>query len=55
MAVTLTLTNEIDVSRGDTIVNSNNMPSVADKFDAKIVWMTEKALVPGKQYIITFY
>lgn len=52
MAVTLTLTNEIDVSRGDTIVNSNNMPSVADKFDAKIVWMTEKALVPGKQYII---
>ncbi len=52
MAVTLTLTDEIDVSRGDTLVNSNNMPSVADKFDAKIVWMTESALVPGKQYII---
>jgi len=52
MAVTLTLTDEIDISRGDTLVNSNNMPSVADKFDAKIVWMTESALVPGKQYII---
>ncbi len=52
MAVTLTLDDEIDVSRGDTIVNSNNLPSVADKFDATIVWMTESALAPGKQYII---
>lgn len=52
MAITLTLTDEIDVSRGDTIVCSNNLPSVADKFDANIVWMTEKPLVPGKQYII---
>ena len=52
MAVTLTLTDEIDVSRGDTLVCSNSLPSVADKFDANIVWMTEKALVPGKQYII---
>ena len=52
MAVTLTLTDEIDISRGDTIVCSDNLPSVADKFDANIVWMTENALVPGKQYII---
>ena len=48
----LTLTDEIDISRGDTIVCSDNLPSVADKFDANIVWMTENALVPGKQYII---
>ncbi|MCK5870506.1 sulfate adenylyltransferase subunit CysN [Methylococcaceae bacterium CS1] len=52
MAITLTLDDEIDVSRGDTIVKSDNLPSVADKFDANIVWMTENALVPGKQYII---
>jgi bifunctional enzyme CysN/CysC len=52
MAVTLTLDDEIDISRGDTIVSSNSLPSVADKFDANIVWMTENALVPGKQYII---
>lgn len=52
MAVTLTLTDEIDISRGDTIVKSDNLPSVDDKFDANIVWMTENALVPGKQYII---
>ncbi len=52
MAVTLTLTDEIDISRGDTIVKNDNLPSVADKFDANIVWMTEQALIPGKQYII---
>jgi bifunctional enzyme CysN/CysC len=52
MAVTLTLDDEIDISRGDTIVRSDNLPSVADKFDAKIVWMAENSLTPGKQYII---
>ncbi len=52
MAVTFTLDDEIDISRGDTIVASNNLPHVADKFDAKIVWMTENALAPGKQYTI---
>ncbi|NOQ17536.1 MAG: sulfate adenylyltransferase subunit CysN [Methyloprofundus sp.] len=52
MAITLTLDDEIDISRGDIIVGNGNLPSVADKFDANIVWMTESALVPGKQYII---
>jgi len=52
MAVTLTLDDEIDISRGDTIVKSDNLPSVADKFDANIVWMAENALTPGKQYIL---
>ncbi len=52
MAVTLTLDDEIDISRGDIIVGKGNLPSIADKFDANIVWMTENSLVPGKQYII---
>jgi len=52
MAVTLTLDDEIDISRGDTIVSSGNLPSVADKFDANIVWMAENSLTPGKQYIM---
>jgi bifunctional enzyme CysN/CysC len=51
-AVTLTLDDEIDISRGDTIVSSDNLPSVADKFDANIVWMAESALTPSKQYIL---
>ncbi|WP_341325957.1 sulfate adenylyltransferase subunit CysN [Methylotuvimicrobium sp. KM2] len=53
MAVTLTLEDEIDISRGDMIIGKQtDSPTVADKFKAMIVWMTEKALTPGRQYII---
>jgi len=53
MAVTLTLEDEIDISRGDTIVGTEQSPAtVSDKFKATIVWMSENALAPGKQYII---
>ncbi|MCM2679071.1 sulfate adenylyltransferase subunit CysN [Echinimonas agarilytica] len=50
MAVTLTLEDEIDISRGDMIVHSNNQPEVADSLDVHIVWMSEDALVANKQY-----
>lgn len=53
MAVTLTLEDEIDISRGDMIIGTEQSPAtVADKFKANIVWMAENALVPGRQYII---
>ena len=53
MAVTLTLTDEIDISRGDIIVGQHRtVPSVTDKFKASIVWMTEQPMTPGRQYII---
>ena len=53
MAVTLTLTDEIDISRGDIIVGQHQaIPSVADKFKASIVWMTEQPMTPGRQYMI---
>ncbi len=53
MAVTLTLEDEIDVSRGDMLIgNQQQSALVADKFTANIVWMTEQSLVPGRQYII---
>ncbi len=51
MAITLTLEDEIDASRGDIIV-SKTQPLVADTFQATIVWMTEQAMTPGRQYII---
>ena len=51
MAVTLTLDDEIDISRGDLLIGvQNQAPMVADKFKATLVWMTEQALVPGRQY-----
>ena len=49
-SVTLRLADEIDVSRGDMLVRPDNVPQLADAFDATIVWMTEEPLVPGKQY-----
>lgn len=52
MAVTLTLDDEIDISRGDIITLSEQKPSIADRFNAEIVWMTETPMVPGKQYTI---
>jgi bifunctional enzyme CysN/CysC len=52
MSVTLTLEDEIDVSRGDMLVRPDNVPTIAEAFDATIVWMADDALIPGKQYYI---
>ncbi len=53
MAVTFTLEDEIDISRGDLIIGKQKAePVVSDKFRATIVWMTEKAMTPGRQYAI---
>ena len=50
-AVTLTLEDEIDISRGDIICRPGNVPRCEQKIDATIVWMAEDPLVPGKQYV----
>tara|TARA_R110000782_G_scaffold13730_15_gene40337 strand:- start:3770 stop:5416 length:1647 start_codon:yes stop_codon:yes gene_type:complete len=52
MAVTLTLNDEIDVSRGDMITHSDNKPALGNKFEANIVWMTEQPLNVGKEYYV---
>ncbi len=52
MAVTLTLEDEIDISRGDMLVHSNNLPQVGSSLDATVVWMAEQPLLPNKQYEI---
>jgi len=49
-AVTVTLEDEIDVSRGDMLVHPGNAPSVGDAFEAEVVWMTDQALEPGRLY-----
>ena len=50
MSVTLTLEDEIDISRGDMIVHTDNLPTSQDSFAANIVWMNEAPLLAGKQY-----
>ena len=49
-AITVTLEDEIDVSRGDTLVHPDNQPTVGQQFSAHIVWMGEKPLTTGKEY-----
>jgi bifunctional enzyme CysN/CysC len=50
-AVTLTLEDELDISRGDMIVRPGNVPRLEQRFDAIVVWMSEQPLVPGKSYV----
>jgi bifunctional enzyme CysN/CysC len=50
-SVTITLEDEVDVSRGDMLVRPGNVPSMEQRVEAMIVWMAEQALVPGKPYI----
>ncbi|MFK8111910.1 MAG: sulfate adenylyltransferase subunit CysN [Rubripirellula sp.] len=51
-SVTVSLEDEIDITRGDMIVRPGNLPQVSRTADATIVWMSEKSLVPGKPYWI---
>ncbi len=51
-AITLTLEDEIDVSRGDMLVHADNQPRITDSFDAMLVWMAEEPMLPGKKYDI---
>ena len=52
MAITLTLEDQIDISRGDMISTSDNPTAQADQFQAHILWMNEKELFPGRQYLL---
>ena len=51
-AVTLTMEDEIDISRGDLLVHADNVPTVSDSFEAMLVWMAEEPMLPGKKYDI---
>ncbi len=51
-AVTLTLTEEVDVSRGDVITAPSARPEVADQAAAQLIWMAEEPLYPGRPYLI---
>ena len=53
-SVTLTLDDEIDVSRGDMIVAAESAIKIANEFKTTILWMSEETLVPNKQYWIKF-
>jgi bifunctional enzyme CysN/CysC len=51
-AITLRLENEIDISRGDMLVHPDNVPEVARRFDANLVWLSERELDANKSYLL---
>jgi len=51
-AVTLTLADEIDASRGDVIASASNPPEVSDQFAAHLLWMGDERLLPGRPYLL---
>lgn len=51
-AVTLTLAEEVDVSRGDVIALAGDRPELADQAIGHLVWMSEEPLLPGRPYLI---
>ncbi len=50
-SITLTLADELDVSRGDVISAAGSPAEIADQFEAKIVWMGDAPLLPERQYL----
>ncbi len=51
-SVTITLTDEIDVSRGDVLSAATSLPGVADQFECHVIWMAEDAMLPGRSYLM---
>jgi bifunctional enzyme CysN/CysC len=51
-SVTLTLADEIDISRGDVICAAQEPAGLADQFEATIAWMSEEAMLPGRSYLV---
>jgi bifunctional enzyme CysN/CysC len=51
-SITLTLNDEIDISRGDMIVSAAEPASIGKQFNTTIIWMHEEALMPGRTYLM---
>jgi bifunctional enzyme CysN/CysC len=51
-SITLTLEDEIDVSRGDVLSLAEAPAEVADQFEASLVWMTDEPMLPGRPYLM---
>ena len=49
---TLTLTDDVDLARGDMLVDPKHRPTVADQFAAHVIWMGEEPLLPGRSYLL---
>jgi bifunctional enzyme CysN/CysC len=51
-SITISLEDEVDASRGDVLVAADRPAEVADQFEARLLWMDEHALSPGRPYLL---
>ncbi|QEQ95875.1 sulfate adenylyltransferase subunit CysN [Neptunomonas concharum] len=51
-SITITLNDEIDISRGDLLVEATEPAAVAKQFETTIIWMHEEPLLPGRTYLM---
>lgn len=51
-SVTITLEDDIDISRGDMLVKPDNLPEITQEFDVMMCWMNEKPLIPNGKYAL---
>lgn len=51
-AITLTLEKEIDISRGDLLATTDDLPNHSERYEAKLVWLHEAAMKPGRSYLL---
>jgi bifunctional enzyme CysN/CysC len=54
-SITLTLADEVDVSRGDILAAADDAPQAADQFEAKLLWMGEHPMIPGRPYLLKIH
>jgi bifunctional enzyme CysN/CysC len=52
MSVALRLADDVDVGRGSTIVRTHNQPTVANRFECQLCWMSEQPLSPQRRYLV---
>jgi bifunctional enzyme CysN/CysC len=46
------LSDEIDISRGDVLATTSDLPGIADQFEAHVIWMSEQEMLPGRSYLL---
>jgi bifunctional enzyme CysN/CysC len=51
-SITLTLNDEIDISRGDLICKAGEPAEIGNQFEAKLIWMSDEKMFPGRTYIM---
>lgn len=52
LSMTVTLEDEVDVSRGSMLVHPNNLPKVGNEYEAMLLWMHEETAEPGRTYLV---